>query len=234
MVRGSPGAPECTVLGFGDRVSCLQAAFANGGLAHSLNYSSCAREIGRPYRRGLGSRAPGLGGNAAGRLRQELIAATAVAAEFVSRLAGALAAAGVDANEKFLEGQLLEYFGAAAGAGRVARPTGGPHAQRSRAGADAVSRHAPSVVRRRGGKSDCRRLRERRRDRERSAGRARRRRRVVRGAGRSGRPLRAVLRRKISGVRGRGTRSGERFYALDTVFKPWPTSGILHPFDLRC
>src|SRR2546428_5232134 len=54
---------------------------------------------------------------------REFLASVAVAAELTARLAGALSAAGVDANEKFLEGQLLSYFGAAAGAGRVLRFT---------------------------------------------------------------------------------------------------------------
>src|SRR5206468_3037602 len=27
---------------------------------------------------------------------------------------------------------------------------------------------------------------------------------------------------------------GDRFYALDTVFKRWPTSGVVHPFIEAC
>ena len=41
------------------------------------------------------------------------------AAEVTARLAGALFRANVKANETFLEGQLLGYFGSAAGASRI-------------------------------------------------------------------------------------------------------------------
>ena len=49
----------------------------------------------------------------------EFIVAMAAAAEVTARLAVALSRAGVNANERFLEGQLLGYFGAAVGASRV-------------------------------------------------------------------------------------------------------------------
>ena len=42
IVRESGGKPECTVLGFGDRVSPLMAALANGAMAHCLDFDDVA------------------------------------------------------------------------------------------------------------------------------------------------------------------------------------------------
>ena len=38
VARANPGAPEATLLGHGQRVSVLNAAFVNGALAHALNF----------------------------------------------------------------------------------------------------------------------------------------------------------------------------------------------------
>ena len=120
VARANPGAPEATLLGHGQRVSVLNAAFVNGALAHALNFDALGAAGGHI---GVAAVIAPLvmaekKGGVSGR---EFLAAVAVAAEFTARLAGALSAAGVDANEKFLEGQLLSYLGAAAGAGRILR-----------------------------------------------------------------------------------------------------------------
>jgi 2-methylcitrate dehydratase PrpD len=118
------GAPEATMLGHGRRVSVLTAAFANGAFAHALNFDALGPWGGHvglaavPAPVVMSERRGGVSG-------KELLTAVAVAAEFCGRLAGSLERAGVDANEKFLEGQLLGYFGAVAGAGRVMNFTPG-------------------------------------------------------------------------------------------------------------
>lgn len=42
VVRQNGGEPRCTVLGFGDRTSPLMAAFANGSMAHCLDFDDVA------------------------------------------------------------------------------------------------------------------------------------------------------------------------------------------------
>ena len=42
LVREQGGAPTCSVLGFGDRVPPLMAAFANGAMAHCLDFDDVA------------------------------------------------------------------------------------------------------------------------------------------------------------------------------------------------
>src|SRR5262249_27745606 len=106
--------------GFGDKVSAAGAAFANGAMAHALNYDA----IG-PAGAHLGIilAAPlavaELVGGVSG---TEFLAALAAGAEVAARLAVA-AAGGSDGGpaSRVLEGQLLGYFGAAASAGRVMR-----------------------------------------------------------------------------------------------------------------
>lgn len=122
FVKANAGAPEATLLGHGTRIGVLPAAFANGAFAHSLNYDASGPLGGHigvasvPAALVMAERRGSVNG-------KDFLAAVAVAAEFTGRLAGALSAAGVDANEKFLEGQLLGYFGATVAAGRVMRFT---------------------------------------------------------------------------------------------------------------
>jgi 2-methylcitrate dehydratase PrpD len=122
LTRANAGSPECTVLGFGDRTSCLMAGFANGGLAHALNFDAMGSLGGHV---GLAATpAPLALAERQGRVSgKEFLTAVAVAAEFTSRLARALKLKKVNTSEKFLEGQVLGYFGAALGAGRVLRFT---------------------------------------------------------------------------------------------------------------
>ena len=118
VVRDAGGAEECTVIGYGLRAPALTAALANGATAHALNYDALGGEGGHlgvstlPAPLAAAERR----GNVSGK---ELLAAMGAAAEVTARLAGALFRANVKANETFLEGQLLGYFGAAAGASRI-------------------------------------------------------------------------------------------------------------------
>lgn len=120
FVRETAGAPQATLIGHGTRVGVLPAAFANGAFAHSLNYDASGPLGGHigvaaiPAPLVMAERQGGVSGKA-------LLTAVAVAADFTGRLAGALSVAQVDSNEKFLEGQVLGYFGAAIGAGRLMR-----------------------------------------------------------------------------------------------------------------
>jgi 2-methylcitrate dehydratase PrpD len=112
------GRPESTILGLGTKVSTTNAAFANGALVHALNYDPIGSEIGHVGVVGLV--APLAIAEAVGGVTgKEFLAASAVACEVTARITSAIARAGRRPSEKFLSGQLLNYFGAAAGAGRV-------------------------------------------------------------------------------------------------------------------
>ena len=111
-------AEESTVMGYGFKAPALTAAFANGATAHALNYDALGGEGGHlgvstlPAPLAAAERRGGVSG-------RELLAAMAAAAEVTARLAGAIYGVSLRANERFLEGQVLGYFGAAAGASRV-------------------------------------------------------------------------------------------------------------------
>ena len=114
------GTPQSTILGVGVQTSALQAAFANGALVHALNYDPIGGEIGHvgviclPAPLALAEAI----GKTSGR---ELIAAATVACEVSARVTAAISRTGRRPSEKFLSGQLLSHFGAAAGAGRMLR-----------------------------------------------------------------------------------------------------------------
>lgn len=118
VVRGAGGSAECSLIGYGAKAPALTAAFVNGSTAHALNFDPLGGSGGHlgvstlPSALAAAERRGGVSGI-------ELITAMAAAAEVTARLAVALSRAGVNANERFLEGQLLGYFGAAVGAGRV-------------------------------------------------------------------------------------------------------------------
>jgi len=118
LVRASPGVEECTILGFGGRASAQQAALVNGALAHALNFDALGKRGGHlglaavPAPLAMAERRGAVSG-------AELLTAVALGAEFTSRLAASVKAAGVDTSARFLEGQLLGYFGAALAAGKV-------------------------------------------------------------------------------------------------------------------
>lgn len=118
MLRDNPGPQQCTVLGFGIRTSSLLGGFANGALAHALNFDALGQSGGHV---GLAAvpaplaMAESLGGVTGA----ELLTAVAAGAEFTVRLAASLKAVNVNASERSLEGQVLGYFGATVGAGRI-------------------------------------------------------------------------------------------------------------------
>lgn len=118
VARGVGGQPEAGLIGYGAKAPALTAAFVNGATAHALNYDPLGGSGGHlgvstlPAALAASERRGGVSG-------KELLAAMAAAGEVTARLAAALSQAGVNANERFLEGQLLGYFGAAVGAARV-------------------------------------------------------------------------------------------------------------------
>jgi 2-methylcitrate dehydratase PrpD len=120
VMRSLGGTPESSIIGFAGKISAPNAAFANGALVHALNYDPIAEQIGHIGVVGLV--APLAMSEAIGGLTgAEFLAASAVACEVSARITAAIARTGRRPSEKFLSGQLLSYFGAAAGAGRVLR-----------------------------------------------------------------------------------------------------------------
>jgi 2-methylcitrate dehydratase PrpD len=118
VMRDVGGRPESTILGFGDKVAAPNAALANGGLAHALNYDPIGSETGHigvvcltaPF--AMAEALPGVSA------RQFLTAAT-IAAEITARVSAAQSRTGKASSEKFMAGQLFGYFGAAAAAGHL-------------------------------------------------------------------------------------------------------------------
>jgi 2-methylcitrate dehydratase PrpD len=118
VMRSLGGKPESTIIGSADKVSAPNAAFANGALVHALNYDPIGAEIGHVGVVCLA--APLAMAEAIGGLSgAEFLAASAAACEVSARITAAIARTGRRPSEKFLSGQLLSYFGAAAGAGRA-------------------------------------------------------------------------------------------------------------------
>ena len=115
-MRSLGGKPESAIIGTPDKVSAPNAAFANGALVHALNYDPIGGGIGHvgvvclvaPL-----AMAEAIGGSPAA----EFVVASAVACEVSARITAAIARTGRRPSEKFLAGQLLSYFGAAAGSG---------------------------------------------------------------------------------------------------------------------
>ena len=120
----SSDAGPCLVFGYGGRLSPPSAALVNGALVHALNYDPIGEKAGHlgvaclaaPYALGETTEASG----------KDLITSAVVACEVSARVTAAIVAAGRRPSEKFLSGQMLSYFGAAAGAARILRldPTG--------------------------------------------------------------------------------------------------------------
>lgn len=231
LIRANAGKPECTLLGVGERVPALWAAFGNGAFAHALNFDALSRAGGH-----LGVSAvvaPLAIAERQGRVSgREFITAVAVAAEFTSRLTAALASAGVDANEKFLEGQLLGYVGAAAGAGRLLRFD--PRRMHSLMGLALMQSAGTRQVSFEGGAAKA----------------------IYGGYTNHGAVLSVMLAEQGIDARCRvlegpagifslfyggrhdaallGEGLGGRFHAADVAFKPWATSNMVHPFIEAC
>lgn len=228
LVRSNPGIPEATLLGYGERASVQQAAFLNGAHAHGLNFDALGAAGGHlgiaavvaPLC--MAERTGGVGG-------RDFLAAVAVAAEFTARLADALHAVGVDANEKFLEGQLLSYLGATAGAGRILGLTAAQ--MQSALGLALMQTAGTRQVSFEGGEAKA----------------------IYGGFANQAAVLSALLAEQgidarcdvlegragifqmfYGGKYDSGRLRLDGFLALDTVFKRWPTSGILHPYIEAC
>jgi len=118
VMRDVGGKPESTILGFGYKVAAPNAALANGGLAHALNYDPISRDTGHvgvvcltaPL--AMAEALPGIS------TRQFLTAVT-IASEISARVAAAQSRTGKASSVKFMAGQLFGYFGAAAAAGSL-------------------------------------------------------------------------------------------------------------------
>jgi 2-methylcitrate dehydratase PrpD len=118
VMQSLGGKPESTIIGSGGKVSAPNAAFANGALVHALNYDPIGSEIGHVGVVCLAAplaTAEAIGGVSGA----DFLAASAAACEISARITASIARTGRRPSEKFLSGQLLSYFGAAAGAGRV-------------------------------------------------------------------------------------------------------------------
>ena len=118
-VLGTAGdRAESAILGTSVRVSAQNAAFANGGLVHALNYDAYAEGIGHLGVVSLA--APLAAAEARGQVSgREFLTAVVAACEVTSRVHSALRRLDAGSGGVFLAGQLLSYFGAAVGASRV-------------------------------------------------------------------------------------------------------------------
>jgi 2-methylcitrate dehydratase PrpD len=117
MVAACGGQPEATILGFGHRGPAALVALANGGLVHALNYDAGgAGHLGVVALVAPLAAAEQVGG-ATGK---DLITAAAAACEVTARISMPANAADREGRDRpWLAGQVLGYFGAAAGAGRI-------------------------------------------------------------------------------------------------------------------
>ncbi len=231
VVRDAPGAPECTLLGYGGRVSCLMAALANGALAHSLNFDAVGLTGGHigvatvPSPLIMAEKRGGITG-------RDFLVAMATGAEFTTRLAKSLSTSGKDIHKKFLEGQILGYFGASLGAGRVCGFT--PDRMHNLLGIALMQASGTRQVSIDGGAAKA----------------------MAGGFANHGAVLAVLLAEQgidakcatlegpaglfamfydgiyESSIMEEGL--GDQFFAAETMFKPWPTSGILHPFIEAC
>jgi len=228
VARGAAGSAESTLIGFGDKVPAALAAFANGAMAHALNYDAIGPEGGHL---GVILAAPLAVSELVGRVSgKEFLAALAAGAEVTARLAvaGAQSASGA-VRPKALDGQLLGYFGAALSAGRVMRLTapemhsvlglalmqaagtmqmvldGDPPAKAIYAAFPNLAGVLSALLARQGLRAECAAF-------EGEAGLFA----TYYGGRYSGQALHSHL--------------GETFHMLDARFKPWPTSGVAHVF----
>jgi 2-methylcitrate dehydratase PrpD len=117
FIRSQANSDDCSFLGLRGRGSLMTAAFVNGALVHALNYDALGMNGGHvglaavPLPLALAEQRRAKG--------RDLLVAVCAGAEFTCRLATALHRAGVKHENRFLEGQVLGYFGATAAAGRL-------------------------------------------------------------------------------------------------------------------
>lgn len=117
VVSDLGGKKESTIIGHPVKVPAPNAALANGALAHALNYDAIGPEVGHVGV--VAFTAPLAAAEARAVSGREFLAAVAVAGEVTARLTAAIAPHEAQRNPAFLRGQFLGYLGAAAGAGRA-------------------------------------------------------------------------------------------------------------------
>lgn len=112
------GTPQSSIIGTGIKVGAPNAAFANGALAHGLNYDAVGDEVGHTGVVCLSAplaiaeaRAPVSG--------ERFLTAVVVAAEVFARVVSAAMQPKRHIAQAILSGQYYGYFAAAAGAGSV-------------------------------------------------------------------------------------------------------------------
>ena len=117
LVKDGGGREESTIIGFGGKVPCWNAAFANGALSHALDYStSDSRGVAPggvtvPAALAMAERAPLTSG-------RQLLAAIAVGCEVLMRISGAILRNPMEFG--WVSPMLLGVFGAAVAAGKIA------------------------------------------------------------------------------------------------------------------
>ena len=228
VVQAAGGNPESTVLGTGNKGSAAMAALANGAMVHALNYDAIGAEGGHPGAFGL--TAPlAVAERAGGVTGQEFIAALVAGVEIEMRAVLSLLRAGVDTKQRFLEGQVLSYLGATLSAGRILELTpdqmdsalglmlmqvsgtrqvviyGDPPAKGIYAAFPNQGGVLSVLMAKEGLQGQCAAI-------EGDAG------------------LFAMFYQGVYAKELLQDDLGERFHTLDTAFKPWPTSGLVHPF----
>ena len=112
------GPPESTIVGRVGKVAAPHAAFANGALAHALNYDAVGAETGHT---GVACFAAplALAEAVAPVSGARFITAVIAAAEVTARLSRAASRSTAGVSPRLLAGQYLSYAGAAAGAALV-------------------------------------------------------------------------------------------------------------------
>ena len=228
VVRASGGVPESSVLGTSERTSAVMAALANGATVHALNYDAIGARGGHPGAFGLtaplavAERIGGVNG-------KEFIASLVAGVEVEMRAVAALIEAGVDTRQNFLEGQVLSYVGATLSASRVLRLN--PDETDSALGlmlmqvsgtrqvvlyGDPPSKGIYAAFPNQGGVLSALMAKEGLEGR------------CAAIEGQAG-----LFNMFYAGVYAPDALRdglGERFHILETVFKPWATSGMCHPF----
>jgi 2-methylcitrate dehydratase PrpD len=117
LVKEGGGKEESTIIGFGGKVPCWMAAFANGALSHALDYSSSDNRgvapggVTVPSALAMAERTPKTNG-------KQLITAIAVGNEVLMRIGGAITRNPIDFG--WVSPMLLGVFGAAVAAGKIA------------------------------------------------------------------------------------------------------------------
>ncbi|HEY3115235.1 MAG TPA: MmgE/PrpD family protein, partial [Chloroflexota bacterium] len=117
VVRGMGGVPESTLLGFGEKLPAVNAALANGAMAHALNYDNGVGgahvgPVTLPAALAVAERDSRVSG-------REFLTAMAAGGEVVTRVAQATPRTPGQNHPQ--PTQIAGYFGAAVAAGRAIR-----------------------------------------------------------------------------------------------------------------